>query len=69
MRNYRRAFAAEFPDFDEDEAQMRLQFCFQLVVGALQNDLVNDYHMFSTRDESLRKALEETLRAYMHVGS
>lgn len=67
MRNYRRAFADEFPDFSETEAETRLQFCFQLVAGALQNDLVNDYHVFSTRDETLRTALKEALRSYMHV--
>jgi AcrR family transcriptional regulator len=67
MRNYRRAFATEFPAFDAEETNARLGFCFQLVVGALQNDLVNDYHVFSARDESLRTGLREALRAYMRL--
>ena len=65
MRNYRRVLASEFSGYDEEEAKTRLSFCFQLVVGVLQNDLVNDYHVFSTRDESLRSGLKEAVRTYM----
>lgn len=65
MRNYQRACATLFPEFSPDETKRRLKFCFQLTVGTLQNDLVNDYHVFSTRDESLRLGLKETLRSYM----
>ncbi|MCU9840344.1 TetR/AcrR family transcriptional regulator [Ruegeria sp. WL0004] len=68
MRNYRRACGTQFPAFDQAETQTRLSFCFQLVVGALQNDLVNDYHVFSTKDQSLRSGLKEVVRSYMHVG-
>ncbi len=67
MRNYRRAFATEFPGFDEEQTKQRLSFCFQLVVGTLQNDLVNDYHIFSTKDASLRDGLKEVLRSYMNL--
>ncbi len=66
MRNYQRACATEFPPFSPDETKVRLRFCFQLIVGALQNDLVNDYHVFSTRDESLRSGLKEAIRKYMN---
>ncbi len=65
MRNYRRACATQFPAFAPEEAKERLSFCFQLIVGVLQNDLVNDYHVFSTRDQSLRNGLKETVRGYM----
>lgn len=68
MRNYRRACGTQFPAFDPAETQTRLSFCFQLVVGALQNDLVNDYHVFSTKDQSLRKGLKEVVRSYMRAG-
>ena len=67
MRNYRKTFAHQFPDFDEVETKKRLSFCFQLIVGVLQNDLANDYHVFSTRDESLRDGLKKVIRGYMHV--
>ncbi|WP_164660226.1 TetR/AcrR family transcriptional regulator [Tropicibacter sp. Alg240-R139] len=67
MRNYRRACATQFPSFSPDETKERLSFCFQIIVGALQNDLVNDYHVFSTRDESLRAGLKEAIRGYMRA--
>lgn len=65
MRNYQRACATLFPEFTVEQTKRRLNFCFQLTVGTLQNDLVNDYHVFSTRDESLRVGLKEALRSYM----
>ncbi len=67
MRNYRKAYAHSFPEMDEEEAKVRLSFCFQLIVGALQNDLVNGYHVFSTRDETLRNGLKEAVRSYMRL--
>jgi AcrR family transcriptional regulator len=67
MFNYRRALSNEIEGFAEEEAGPRLNFCFQLIVGALQNDLVNDYHVFSTRDESLRQGLKEAVRAYLRL--
>lgn len=67
MRNYRKACASQFPAFDEEETKTRLSFCFQLIVGALQNDLVNDYHVFSTKDQSLRTGLKDAVRGYMRM--
>lgn len=67
IRNYRRACATVFPAFEPESAGERLSFCFQVVVGTLQNDLVNDYHVFSTRDQSLRAALKDNLHGYMQI--
>lgn len=67
MRRYRSAFASEFPAFDREETSNRIRFCFQIVVGALQNDLLNDYHIFTTKGESLRRELKSCLRAYVQV--
>ena len=47
------------------DVNIRCRFCFQLVVGALQTELLNDYHVFTTRDDSLRKGLKEAVCAYM----
>ncbi|MDB4223857.1 hypothetical protein N9850_08790 [Granulosicoccus sp.] len=49
--------------------QTRLRFCFQMIVGVLQNDLVNDYHVHTTRDDSIRLALKDVVRAYMQLES
>lgn len=65
IANYHAALGDAFPAFSRDETRTRLSFCFQIVVGVLQNDLVNDYHVFSTRDRSVRAALKENLRSYM----
>lgn len=50
-----------------DTAKIRLSYCFQIVVGILHNDLVNDNHVFSATDGTLRPALKETLRKYMDL--
>ena len=55
-----------FPEFSDQTAKTRLRFCFQLIVGVLQNDLVNDYHVHSTADDSLRMALKDVLNSYMN---
>ena len=47
-----------------DEPEKTLRFCFQAIVGVLQNDLVNDYHVYTTRDQSLRSALKSMVIAY-----
>ena len=65
---YHNALASRPELFGPEETRTRLRFCFQLIVGALQNELVNDYHVFSTRDESLRDGLKEAVRRYMRVG-
>lgn len=67
MRNLNRACPQQFPQFSEEDAKIRLRFCFQLIVGAMQNDLVNQYHVFTARDESLRNGLKEAVRAYMRL--
>lgn len=54
-----------FPRFSPAEARLRISFCFQIIAGVLQNDLVNDYHVFSTKDRSIRRALKELVRRYM----
>ena len=59
--------AAAFTEFSTPVARTRLRFCFQLIVGALQNELVNNSHVFSTSDNSLRDGLKEAICAYMHV--
>lgn len=73
MRDSARRIVAElhaglkdaFPDFPPEEARRRLSFCFQMIVGVLQNDLVNDYHVFSTRDQSIRTGLKDAVCSYM----
>jgi hypothetical protein len=67
MRNYSVACATQFPAYSRSETKERLRFCFQLIVGSLQNDLVNDYHVFSTKNQSLRQGLKEVVRTYMRV--
>ena len=57
-----------FPEYSDKETKIRLSFCFQIIVGVLQNDLVNDYHVFSTRDQSIRKGLKEAVCSYMKSG-
>ena len=54
-----------YPNQSIDDTHTRCRFCFQLIVGALQNDLVNDYHVFTTKDQSLRNGLKEAVCAYM----
>ncbi len=54
-----------FPHYNQKETRTRLSFCFQMIVGVLQNDLVNDYHVFSTRDQSIRQGLKEAVSSYM----
>ena len=65
IANYHAALSDAFPQFAPEEAEIRLSFCFQIIVGVLQNDLVNDYHVFSTRDRSVRAALKENIARYM----
>lgn len=67
ISHYHDAFAERFEPFDADETKIRLRFCFQLIVGSLQNELVNDYHVFSTGDHSLRRGLKEAVRGYMRI--
>ena len=59
--------ASIFTEFPPATACTRLRFCFQLIVGVLQNELVNNSHVFTTKDNSLREGLKETMCAYMHI--
>lgn len=56
-----------FPDRSSDETDTQLRFCFQLIVGTLQNDLINNYHVFTTKDDSLRIGLKQAVCRYMGV--
>lgn len=58
-----------FPQYNRQETKTRLSFCFQMIVGVLQNDLVNDYHVFSTRDHSVRHGLTDAVCGYMQFNS
>lgn len=53
------------PGASEADAERKIRFCYQIVVGVLQNDLVNDFHNISTRDQSARKALKAVIRDHM----
>lgn len=57
--------AEGFPEHSLEETKVRFRFSFQMIVGVLQNDLVNDYHVHTTRDDSLRLALKDAVSAYM----
>lgn len=59
--------APAFPQHQPHAARERLSFCFQMIVGVLQNDLVNNYHVFKLEDGSIPPGLKEALRAYMSV--
>jgi len=54
-----------FPDKTPAETNVQCRFCFQIIVGTLQNDLINDYHVFTTKDDSLRNGLKKAVCAYM----
>ena len=54
-----------FPQYGPEETKIRLSFCFQIVVGVLQNDLINNNHVFTLKDGTALSGLKETLRAYM----
>ncbi len=56
---------SEYPGQSESETERKLRFCYQTIVGVLQNDLVNDFHLFSTRDQSIRPALKAIVRDHM----
>ncbi len=56
-----------FPHLSKSETETRLSFCFQMVAGVMQNDLVNNYHVFTLEDGSILIGLKTVLRAYMDV--
>ena len=56
-----------FPAFGAAQTNTRLSFCFQMIVGVLQNDLVNSNHVYTLQDGSVLIGLKEALRAYMGI--
>jgi len=59
------SLVSAFPHSTAAETNIQCRFCFQLIVGTLQNDLINDYHVFTTKDDSLRNGLKKAVCAYM----
>lgn len=59
------SLAPRLPGHTEEEARRKIEFCYQLVVGVLQNDLVNDRLSFSSRDGSLLGPLQHALRDHI----
>jgi AcrR family transcriptional regulator len=57
------------PGHSQEEAQHKVEFCYQLVVGVLQNDLVNDRLPFSSRDGSILPPLQLVLRDHINGSS
>ena len=48
-------------------AETRLRFAYQTIVGILQNDLVNSFHVFKVGDEALITELNQMLRGYLEL--
>ncbi|WP_299416154.1 TetR/AcrR family transcriptional regulator [uncultured Sulfitobacter sp.] len=65
VRTLHDSLSDAFPQYGPEQTKTRLSFCFQIVVGVLQNDLVNNYHVFKLDDGTVLPALKEALRAYM----
>lgn len=57
--------ACEYTEMSAADTERKLRFCYQIIVGVLQNDLVNDSHTFSTKDQSIRSALKAVLVDHM----
>jgi AcrR family transcriptional regulator len=58
-----------YPGRSEMDTERKLRFCYQIVVGVLQNDLVNDYHAFSTADHSIRSVLKVVVSDHLNSKS
>lgn len=56
---------SSYPEMSEAQTERKLRFCYQIIVGVLQNDLVNDYHVVSTADRSVRLALKAVVADHM----
>lgn len=67
LQNLDHATPSRFPELTEEDAKTRMNFCFQLIVGALQNDLLNDNHIFTAKDQTLRNGLKDAVHAYMQL--
>jgi AcrR family transcriptional regulator len=62
-----RAMADRIPGPTLTARQHRLSFYFQTIVGVLHNDLINDHHVFKSRDQTLAPALVELGERYLKV--
>ena len=62
-------FRSEPSILSEEHTERKIRFCYQIIAGVLQNDLVNDFHIFSTKDTSIRIALKAALTDHMNSGS
>lgn len=60
---------SSYPEMSEVQAERKLRFCYQIIVGVLQNDLLNDYHVVSTADRSVRMALKAVVADHMACDS
>ena len=58
-----------YPALTRDDATRKIRFGYQIIVGVLQNDLVNDYHAISTADQSVRPALKAVIADHMKSGT
>ena len=67
MQTLHEGLGDAFPAFGQAETQTRLSFCFQMIVGVLQNDMINNRHVFTLEDGSVLRGLKDVLRAYMDV--
>lgn len=61
-----KSVAPRLPGHDERAARRKLEFCYQVVVGVLQNDLVNDRLSYSSRDGSLLPPIKAVLRDHIN---
>ena len=55
------------PDQSVEQAETRLQFAYQTIVGILQNDLVNSFHVFKACDQALSAELSRMLEGYLEL--
>ncbi len=67
LRTLHDGLGGAFEHLSPEETKTRLSFCFQLIVGVIQNDMINKNHVFTLEDGSVLSGLKETLRAYMGV--
>jgi AcrR family transcriptional regulator len=58
-----------YPDLSEAQTERKVAFCYQVIVGVLMNDLMNDFHAFSTSDQSVKSALKAIVTDHMNSTS
>ena len=61
------ALVERIPGASRKDRERRLSFYFQALVGVLHNDLINDHHVFKTREHTLAPALVELGERYLKV--